>query len=60
VDVGSFETKGANDPSNPYPAPSKKLLTINDDFGGWAVAGPKFFDEKTGIVTQIQADTGKS
>jgi len=60
VDVGSFETPGANDPSNPYPAPSKKLLTITDDFGGWAVAAPKFFDEKTGIVTQIQADTGKS
>lgn len=59
VDVGSFETKGANDPSNPYPTPAK-LLTIDKDFGGWAEAAPKFFDEKTGIVTQIQAATGKS
>ena len=58
VDVGSFETKGANDPSNPYPTPAK-LLTIEKDFGGWAAAAPKFFDEKTGIVTQIQAATGK-
>jgi sulfate transport system substrate-binding protein len=58
VDVGSFETKGANDPANPYPAPAK-LLTIGADFGGWAVAAPKFFDEKTGIVTRIQAATGK-
>src|SRR4051794_31490224 len=59
VDVGSFETQGANDPSNPYPTPAK-LLTIEKDFGGWAAAAPKFFDEKTGIVTQIQAATGKS
>jgi sulfate/thiosulfate transport system substrate-binding protein len=59
VDVGSFETKGANDPSDPFPTPTK-LLTIADDFGGWAEAAPKFFDEKTGIVTQIQAATGKS
>jgi len=59
VDVGSFETKGANDPSNPYPAPAK-LLTIADDFGGWAAAAPKFFDENDGIVTKIQAATGKS
>jgi sulfate/thiosulfate transport system substrate-binding protein len=58
VDVGSFETKGANDPANPYPTPAK-LLTIEKDFGGWAEAAPKFFDEKTGIVTQIQAATGK-
>jgi sulfate/thiosulfate transport system substrate-binding protein len=58
VDVGSFETEGANDPSNPYPAPAK-LLTIADDFGGWAEAAAKFFDEDSGIVTQIQAATGK-
>jgi sulfate transport system substrate-binding protein len=59
VDVGSFETEGANDPSDPYPTPAK-LLTIADDFGGWAEAAPKFFDENDGIVTQIQAATGKS
>jgi sulfate/thiosulfate-binding protein len=58
VDVGSFETPGANDPSDPYPTPAK-LLTIDQDFGGWASAAPKFFDENDGIVTKIQAATGK-
>ena len=58
VDVGAFKTEGANDPANPYPTPAK-LLTIDKDFGGWAEASKKFFDEKTGIVTQIQAETGK-
>jgi sulfate transport system substrate-binding protein len=58
MDVGAYETEGANDPSDPYPAPAR-LLTIDGDFGGWAVAAPKFFDEKTGIVTRIQAATGK-
>lgn len=52
------EVKGANDPANPFPAPST-LLTI-DDFGGWGEAKDKFFDEETGIITQIQVDTGKS
>ena len=58
VDVGSFQTPGANDPSNPYPQPAK-LLTIEKDFGGWSEAARKFFDENDGIVTKIQADTGK-
>jgi sulfate/thiosulfate-binding protein len=59
VDEGSVEVKGANDPSNPFPAPSKKLLTIDADFGGWTSAAKKFFDEKDGIITKIQAETGK-
>ncbi len=58
VDVGSFTTPGANDPSNPYPTPTK-LLTIDKDFGGWKVAAKKFFDTTNGIVTKIQAETGK-
>jgi sulfate/thiosulfate-binding protein len=58
VDVGSFTTKGANDPSNPFPTP-KTLLTIDKDFGGWSSAAKKFFDDKDGIVTKIQAATGK-
>jgi sulfate transport system substrate-binding protein len=58
VDVGSFETKGANDPANPYPTPAT-LLTIADDFGGWTDAAKKFFDENDGIITKIQAETGK-
>ena len=52
------EVKGANDPANPFPTPTT-LLTI-DDFGGWSAAKKKFFDEDTGIITQIQADTGKA
>jgi sulfate transport system substrate-binding protein len=58
VDEGSYQVPGANDPTNPYPAPAK-LLTISDDFGGWADAAKKFFDENDGIVTKIQAETGK-
>lgn len=57
VTVGPVE--GANDPSNPFPVPAK-LLNINDDFGGWSVANPKFFDPDNGIVTKIQVETGKS
>ena len=53
------EVQGANDPADPFPAPSKKLLTIDDDFGGWSEANTKFFDENDGIVTKIQKETGK-
>jgi sulfate/thiosulfate-binding protein len=55
VDV---EVKGANDPSDPFPAP-KTLLTVDRDFGGWSEANTKFFDEDKGLVTKIQAETGK-
>ncbi len=58
VDVGSFETPGANDPADPYPTPAT-LYTIADTFGGWPAAATKFFDEKDGIVTKIQSETGK-
>jgi sulfate transport system substrate-binding protein len=53
------DVEGANDPSDPFPAPSKKLLTIDDDFGGWSEANTKFFDENDGLVTKIQKETGK-
>ena len=53
------DVEGANDPSNPFPAPSKKLLTIDGDFGGWSEANTKFFDENDGLVTKIQKETGK-
>jgi sulfate/thiosulfate-binding protein len=61
VDVG--EVEGANDPSDPFPAP-EKLFTIDDDFGGWADAAKKFFNDgedgnPLGIVPQLQEDTGK-
>lgn len=57
VDV-DVEVDGANDPSNPYPVP-ETLLTITDDFGGWAEANTVYFDEDEGIVTKILAETGK-
>jgi len=58
VDVGDLEVDGANDPSDPFPAPGK-LLTIDGDFGGWAEANTKFFDENDGILTKIQAEAGQ-
>lgn len=53
------EVKGANDTKHPFPAP-KKLLTIGDDFGGWDAVNTKYFDPDGGLVTAIQAATGKS
>jgi sulfate transport system substrate-binding protein len=57
------EVEGANDPSDPFPTP-KKLFTIDGDFGGWADAAKKFFNDgedgsPLGIVPQLQEDTGK-
>jgi sulfate transport system substrate-binding protein len=57
VDGIDIEVKGANDPSDPFPEPSK-LLTIDNDFGGWSEANTKFFDENDGLVTKIQQETG--
>jgi sulfate/thiosulfate transport system substrate-binding protein len=54
--VGTVE--GANDPANPFPVPSK-LFTIAD-LGGWEAVNAKFFEEKTGIVPEVQKATGKS
>ena len=51
--------KGANDPSEPFPAPTK-LLNIDTDFGGWGEANTKFFDDNDGIVTKALAASGKS
>ncbi|HEX5086966.1 MAG TPA: sulfate ABC transporter substrate-binding protein [Nocardioides sp.] len=58
VDVSDLEVDGANDPSDPYPAPGK-LLTIDGDFGGWADANSTYFDEDDGILTKIQAEAGQ-
>lgn len=57
-DVGSLEVQGANDPSDPFPQPTK-LLTIDDDFGGWDEANAKFFDENDGVLTTLQAEAGQ-
>jgi sulfate/thiosulfate transport system substrate-binding protein len=58
TDVGDVEVEGANDPSDPFPTPGT-LLTIDGDFGGWADANTKFFDENDGILTKIQAESGQ-
>jgi sulfate/thiosulfate-binding protein len=54
VDGINVQVPGANDPSNPFPA-VKKQYTIDQDFGGWDKANSEFFDDKTGIITQIIA-----
>ena len=51
------EVEGANDPADPFPAPGT-LYTIDDDFGGWAEANTKFFDEEEGIIPRLQSETG--
>ncbi len=53
------DVAGANDPTDAFPAP-QTLLTIDQDFGGWAEANKKYFDEKGGIVTKLIAASGKS
>ena len=52
------EVEGANDPADPFPAPDT-LLTITEDFAGWAEANGKYFDENTGLITELLAKTGK-
>ena len=52
------EVEGANDPSDPFPAVTN-LLTVADDFGSWSDLSSKFFDEESGIVTEIIAASGK-
>jgi len=53
------EVQGANDPADPFPVPDE-LFTIDDLFGGWSVANDKFFDDETGIIPALQAETGKT
>jgi sulfate/thiosulfate transport system substrate-binding protein len=57
------EVQGANDPSDPFPTPGT-LYTIDDNFGGWADAAPKYFGtgeegDPLGIITELQQKTGQ-
>ena len=52
------EVEGAEDPSDPFPVP-ETLLTVEDTYGSWSDISDRFFDEDTGIVSQIIAGTGK-
>ncbi len=61
VDIGDVE--GANDPSDPFPAPDT-LYTVDDNFGGWCEAADKYFGDgqegnPLGIVTELQQNLGK-
>jgi sulfate/thiosulfate transport system substrate-binding protein len=51
------EVEGANDPADPFPTPGT-LYTVDEDFGGWAEADTKFFDDAEGIIPKLQAKTG--
>ncbi len=53
------EVEGANDPADPFPAVTN-LLTVDEDFGSWDELSDKFFDEESGLVTQIIAASGKA
>lgn len=49
---------GANDPAHPFPAPAH-LVTVAQ-LGGWTKVTAEFFDDATGLVPQIQQQTGRS
>jgi sulfate transport system substrate-binding protein len=53
------EVEGANDPANPYPE-VENLLTVEDDFESWEALSDKFFDEESGIVTEVIVASGKA
>lgn len=55
VDTSGIE--GVKDPKNPFPAP-QHLLTVEEDFGSWSALSSKFFDEDSGIIVKIIADSG--
>jgi sulfate transport system substrate-binding protein len=56
--VPKVTVKGANDPSNPFPEPAH--LTTVADLGGWDKVSTEYFDPDTGLVSKIQAQTGKT
>jgi sulfate/thiosulfate transport system substrate-binding protein len=57
ADAPVDKVAGANDPTKPFPVPSK-LFTISE-LGGWDAVNAKFFDEG-GLVPEIQKATGRS
>jgi sulfate transport system substrate-binding protein len=58
-DVDYGEVEGADDPSDPFPA-VENLLTVAEDFESWDALSDEFFDEETGIVTEIIVASGKA
>lgn len=57
LDYGQVAIEGALDPADPFPAITN-LLTV-EDFESWSALSKKFFDEETGLITKIIADSGK-
>ena len=53
------DVEGANDPANPFPE-IPELLTVAEDFESWSALSKKFFDEESGIVTQVILASGKA
>ena len=51
--------RGRQRSGRPVPRAVTNLLTVEDDFGSWSELSDKFFDEETGIVTVIIAESGK-
>ena len=56
------EVDGANDPSDPFPAP-QTLYTIEDDFGSWGDVSDKFFadgedGEPLGVIIDLIQKSG--
>ncbi|GEL96021.1 sulfate ABC transporter substrate-binding protein [Cellulomonas composti] len=43
---------GANDPSDPFPAPAR-IWTV-EDLGGWSVVNDELFGKEDGLVTQLR------
>ncbi|MBX6390729.1 MAG: sulfate ABC transporter substrate-binding protein [Frankia sp.] len=57
--VDTTGVEGALDETNPFPD-IKQLLTVDKDFESWSALSKKFFDEDTGIITKIIAESGKA
>jgi sulfate transport system substrate-binding protein len=57
VDTSGVE--GARDPADPFPA-IENLLTVADDFVSWSALSSRFFNEETGIIVKIIAESGKA
>jgi sulfate transport system substrate-binding protein len=56
--VAKTTVKGANDPADAFPQP--RHLTTVADLGGWDKVSKEYFDPDTGLVSRIQAQTGKT
>jgi sulfate/thiosulfate-binding protein len=54
--VPAGSVAGANDPANPFPAPT--VLKTISQLGGWSTVNKRYFDKQDGIITKILASAG--